>query len=133
MPIDACGSCRHCSTPHWRRTGAEARKAADTIAELEQEADRRKAEIRLHLSTCLWMPVPRTDLLALLFEQDTMANHTRDVARLVVERRMQIPAMVADKLTGFVGRCVRTARQARKCVQWSMKSGAWKPKPTTPM
>ena len=95
---------------------AETRKAADTIAEFEQEADRRKAEIRLHVSRRLWMPVPRTDLLALLFEQDTMANRARDVARLVVGRRMQIPVVAADKLTGFVGRCVGTARQARDCV-----------------
>jgi hypothetical protein len=95
---------------------AEARKAADTIAELEQEADRRKAEIRLHLSRRLWMPVPRTDLLALLFEQDCMANRTKDVSTLVVGRKMQVPVTIADKLAEFVSHCVGTARQARKCV-----------------
>ncbi|MEX2495833.1 MAG: TIGR00153 family protein [Woeseia sp.] len=95
---------------------AAARKAADTVVELEQEADRRKTEIRLHLSRRLWMPVPRTDLQALLIEQDTMANRTRDVATLVVGRKMHVPVNIADKMAGFVGHCVNTARQARKCV-----------------
>jgi hypothetical protein len=62
------------------------------------------------------MPVPRTDLLALLFEQDCMANRTRDVSALVAGRRMQVPVKIAEKLAGFVGHCVATARQARKCV-----------------
>jgi hypothetical protein len=62
------------------------------------------------------MPVPRTDLLALVFEQDTMANRARDVSTLVMGRKMQVPMKIADKLAGFVGRCVGTARQARKCV-----------------
>ena len=95
---------------------ALAKKVADTIAELEHEADKRKAELRRHLSRRLLMPVPRVDLLALLFEQDNMANRARDVSRLVVGRKMQIPVKIADQLTGFVGHCARTARQARTCV-----------------
>jgi hypothetical protein len=87
------------------------------IEALEHEADSLKKKIRLHLPKSLFMPVPREDLLELLLVQDKIANRTKDVSGLVVGRRMQIPAPIADQFLDFVERNVDAAKQARKSVR----------------
>lgn len=63
------------------------------------------------------MPVPREDLLELLLVQDRIANRTKDVSGLVIGRRMQIPAPIADEFLVFVQRNIDAAKQARKSVR----------------
>lgn len=94
-----------------------ASKSRDTIADLEQEADNLKKEIRLHLPKSLFMPVPREDLLELLLVQDKMANRSRDVSGIVLGRKMEIPEAIAEQLLEFVARNVDAAKQARKSVR----------------
>lgn len=89
----------------------------ENIAALEHEADDLKKEIRLHLPKSLFMPVPREDLLELLLVQDKMANRAKDVSGLVLGRKMQIPADIADDFLEFVRRNVDAAKQARKSVR----------------
>ncbi|MDZ7643158.1 MAG: DUF47 family protein [Woeseiaceae bacterium] len=76
----------------------------------------RKA-IRLRLPKSLFMPVPRQDLLELLLVQDKMANRAKDVAGLVLGRKMSIPPAIADDFLEFVRRNVDAAKQARKSVR----------------
>ena len=87
------------------------------IESLEHEADNLKKEIRLHLPKSLFMPVPREDLLELLLVQDKIANRTRDVSGIVLGRRMQIPAEIAERFLDFVDRNIDAAKQARKSVR----------------
>ena len=87
------------------------------IASLENEADELKNEIRLHLPKSLFMPVPREGLLELLLVQDKIANRTKDISGLVLGRKLQIPAEVADQFLEYVGRNVDAAKQARKSVR----------------
>lgn len=89
----------------------------ERIAELENEADDLKKEIRLHLPKSLFMPVPREDLLELLLVQDKMANRAKDVSGLVLGRKMQIPQAIADDFLEFAKRNVDAAKQARKSVR----------------
>jgi predicted phosphate transport protein (TIGR00153 family) len=89
----------------------------DKIDALEHEADEVKKEIRLHLPKSLFMPVPREDLLELLLVQDKIANRTKDVSGLVIGRKMQIPAPIAEQFLEFVDRNVDAAKQARKSVR----------------
>jgi predicted phosphate transport protein (TIGR00153 family) len=89
----------------------------NTIEELEHKADELKKEIRMHLPKSLFMPVPRQDLLELLLVQDNMANKTKDVSGLVMGRKIQIPAPIADEFLIFVSRNVDAAKQARKSVR----------------
>lgn len=96
---------------------ATAEKARDEIYRLEHEADDAKKEIRLHLPTSLFMPVPRQDLLELLLVQDKIANRSRDVSGLVIGRRLQIPPEIADDFMVFVERNIDAAKQARKSVR----------------
>lgn len=97
----------------WNKA-AEYRNAIET---LEHEADDLKKEIRMHLPKSLFMPVPREDLLELLLVQDRMANRTRDVSGIVLGRKMQIPAPIAEDFLTFVSRNVDAAKQARKSVR----------------
>lgn len=95
-------------------------KAAEVRSEierLEHEADDLKKEIRLNLPKSLFMPVPREDLLELLLVQDKIANRTKDVSGIVLGRKMQIPAAVADQFLDFVDRNIDAAKQARKSVR----------------
>jgi len=87
------------------------------IERLEHEADDLKKAIRLSLPKSLFMPVPRQDLLELLLVQDKIANRTKDVSGIVIGRRMQIPAEIAEQFLDFVDRNVDAAKQARKSVR----------------
>lgn len=95
----------------------KATKVRDEIDRLEHEADELKNRIRLHLPKSLFMPVSRQDLLELLLVQDNIANRTRDVAGIVMIRRMEIPDAIADLFSEFVDRVVDAAKQARKSVR----------------
>ena len=87
------------------------------IVELEQQADELKKQIRGQLPKSLFMPVPREDLLNLLWAQDQIANKARDVSGLVVGRRMKIPKRLRQDFLNFVSRNVDAARKARKSVR----------------
>jgi predicted phosphate transport protein (TIGR00153 family) len=63
------------------------------------------------------MPVPREDLLELLLVQDKIANRSKDVSGIVLGRRMQIPAPIAEQFLEFVERNVDATKQARKSVR----------------
>ncbi len=89
----------------------------DAIERLEHEADDLKKEIRMHMPKSLFMPVPRQDLLELLLVQDKMANRTKDVSGVVLGRRMQFPAPIADDFLTFVNRNIDAAKLARKSVR----------------
>ena len=95
----------------------KARVAREEISRLEHEADNLKKEIRLHLPKSLFMPVPRQDLLELLLVQDKIANRTKDVSGIVIGRKMQIPAEIAEQFLEFVDRNIDAAKQARKSVR----------------
>ena len=95
----------------------DAAKARKEIEKLEHDADHLKKEIRLHLPKSLFMPVPREDLLALLLVQDKIANRTKDVSGIVLGRKMQIPAVIAEQFLDFVDRNIDAAKQARKSVR----------------
>ena len=95
-------------------SAVEARKE---IVQLEHDADNLKKEIRLHLPKSLFMPVPREDLLELLLVQDKIANRTKDVSGIVMGRKMQIPAVIAEQFLDFVDRNIDAAKQARKSVR----------------
>ena len=95
----------------------KATKAREDISRLEHEADNLKKDIRIRLPKSLFMPVPREDLLELLLVQDKIANRTKDVSGLVLGRKMQIPAEIAEQFLEFVDRNIDAAKQARKSVR----------------
>jgi hypothetical protein len=87
------------------------------IVELEQEADELKKQIRGQLPKSMFMPVPREDLLNLLWAQDQIANTVRDISGLVVGRKMIIPEKLCASFMEFVQRNCAAAKKARKSVR----------------
>lgn len=82
------------------------------IARLENEADDMKRDLRIHLPKSLFMPVSRSDLLELLSVQDRLANKAKDVAGIVLGRKMIMPTPMAQDYVAFLQRCIDASHQA---------------------
>lgn len=86
------------------------------IVELEQEADDLKKELRQQLPKGLLLPVSRRDLLEVLTMQDRVANKTKDIAGLMLGRKMQLPDEISQPYLDFVKRCIDANLQAQKAI-----------------
>jgi predicted phosphate transport protein (TIGR00153 family) len=91
---------------------AQVEKLQKDISRLENEADDMKRDLRLHLPKGLFMPVSRSDLLELLTVQDRLANKAKDIAGIVMGRKMIFPAPIAAIFMEFLKRCVDASHQA---------------------
>lgn len=89
-----------------------AEKVQKNIVSLENKADRLKKELRLHLPKSLFLPVPRSDLLELLSMQDKIANCAKDIAGIMLGRKMAIPASLESQMQALVSSAVAAAEQA---------------------
>lgn len=87
-----------------------------SISKLESEADKLKKDLRLHLPKSLFMPISRRDLLEVLTMQDNIANKAKDIAGLILGRKMIFPETMGDKFIEFVERCVDASTQAQKAI-----------------
>jgi predicted phosphate transport protein (TIGR00153 family) len=83
----------------------------------EREADAIRNAICDHLPRRMLLAVNRQDLLDLLAMQDAIADTTQDIAGLLVERRMEVPAGMAEPLMRLVARCVDTCGQAHQLIE----------------
>jgi len=87
-------------------------KTQRRISSLENEADKLKHDLRMHLPKSLFMPMPREHILEVLTTQDQIANKSKDIAGVVTGRKMQLPAPIAELFLAFVARCVDASAQA---------------------
>jgi len=92
---------------------SKAEKAQQKIAALENEADDLKKALRLNLPTGLFMPVSRRDVLEVLTMQDRIANKSKDIAGLMLGRKIEFPEAMHKKLIEFVKRCIDASGQAQ--------------------
>lgn len=92
---------------------SKAEKAQEKIAALENEADDLKKALRLNLPTGLFMPVSRRDVLEVLTMQDRIANKSKDIAGLMLGRKIEFPEAMNKKLVEFVKRCIDASAQAQ--------------------
>lgn len=74
------------------------------IFRLEHEADIVKSKLRSRLPRTLFLPVDRSDILALLSAQDGIADKVQDIAGLVVLRNMEIPDFLVEPLFPYIAR-----------------------------
>lgn len=93
------------------------REVFKRIGKLEREADKIKGSVRTHLPKSMFMPVGRSDLLKLITVQDKIANRSKDIARIVVERQMTFPEPLHQGLTDYVGLCAETSGHALRLIQ----------------
>ncbi|MDR7088268.1 MULTISPECIES: TIGR00153 family protein [Cellvibrio] len=82
------------------------------VVQFEHQADEIKKQLRLHLPKSLFLPVPRTDLLELLTMQDRIPNRAKDIAGIIMGRRMTIPTSMKEQVNEFVRASVAAAEQA---------------------
>lgn len=94
----------------------EAENVYNAIRDIEHEADDLKVEIRLHLPKSLFLPVPRQDLLELLTMQDKVANISKDIAGLMLGRKMTFPQVMRADIDLYVESAVAASLQALKAV-----------------
>ncbi len=86
------------------------------ISDLENDADDLKKEIRLKLRDGIFLPVARTDLLALVTAQDKLANKAKDIAGLMTGRQMEIPEPLQATFDAYLNRCIDASQQAHKAI-----------------
>ncbi len=86
------------------------------IRAAENEADTLKGNIRAHLPKSLLLPVARTDLLELLSIQDRLANRTKDIAGLMLGRKMEIPDSLIEPTRAYYQRSLSASAQALKAI-----------------
>lgn len=86
------------------------------ISKLEKDADNLKKEIRLHLPKSLFLPVPRSDLLEMLKLQDRIPNKAKDIAGLVLGRKMHFPGIIVGPYMELLKRCIEASGQAQKAI-----------------
>jgi predicted phosphate transport protein (TIGR00153 family) len=87
------------------------------IFEKEEAADRIKNELRANLPRSLFMPVDRRDLLEVLEKQDSIADTAQDIAGLLVERRVEVPAHMREPLMTLTQRCYETCVMAGRIIE----------------
>lgn len=94
----------------------EAEAIKSTIGLKENEADSLKKKLRLSLPSTFMMPFARRDLLDLLLIQDSIANITKDVSGLMLNRKMTLPNEIFDDVIKLTNVCIRTSATALKAV-----------------
>ena len=94
----------------------KAQEIFSAISKKEDKADEMKRQLRLQLPKSLFMPLDRGDLLDLLSLQDRIANRTKDIAGLMLGRKMSIPEPLHPQMMGFVASSIEAGRQALKAI-----------------
>ncbi len=86
------------------------------IRSCENEADDLKSNVRTKLPKNLFLPVPRTDLLELLSTQDSLANRAKDIAGLMLGRKMEIPESLVPMVREYFQESLLASEQALKII-----------------
>ena len=86
------------------------------IREIENQADDDKKNIRLTLPKSLFMPISRNDLLELLSKQDNVANTAKDIAGIILGRKMETPAQLQELLRTYIDASIKTVAEANTIV-----------------
>jgi uncharacterized protein len=96
----------------WQKAELERQK----IAELEREADQLKMDLRLHLPKNIFMPFARSDVLELLSAQDALSNRARDIAGLMLGRKMHLPKEITDDVKSILEVSIKAALKAKQAI-----------------
>ena len=83
-----------------------------SIGKREQKADVLKKKLRMNLPITFMMPFSRRDLLDVLLIQDSIANITKDLAGLMMSRKMVFPEEFADDFIDLSKLCIKTSAAA---------------------
>ncbi len=93
-----------------------ASKIQHNIVALEHQGDELKKEIRLHLPKSLFLPVTRGDILSMISGQDKIPNQAKDIAGLMLGRRMLLPKELQEGFHTLLIESIKACEQAQKIV-----------------
>lgn len=93
-----------------------AEKIQNRISELENEADKLKKALRMQLPKTLFMAVSRRDALEVLTMQDNIANKAKDIAGLILGRKMVLPEKIQAHYKKFIERSIEASAQAQTAI-----------------
>ena len=98
---------------NWKELSGQYQK----ISDLEDQADVLKREIRLNLPRSLFLPVSRSDLLELVRVQDEIPNRVKDIAGIVLGRKMRIPEPLQANFMEFVSTSVSATEKSHSMLE----------------
>ena len=87
------------------------------IVKAEAAADTLKRSVRRNLPNSLFLPVRRSDLLTLVGIQDHVANTAKDIAGLIIGRKIRFPATLHDASIKLAEAAAATSHEALKAIQ----------------
>ena len=90
----------------------KAKAVYKAISIAENTADDIKRDIRGHLPKSLFLPVARSDLLGMLSNQDRIADRAKEIAGLMLGRKMKIPESLVDLMRDNYQNALNTSAQA---------------------
>lgn len=90
--------------------------AHQAIVESEHLADDMKKDLRHNLPRGFFMPVDRRDLLDVLWMQDQIINQAKDIAGMVVGRKMRLHDSMRTLFQQYTERCVSAVKQALQVI-----------------
>lgn len=76
----------------------QAEKIFQRIAKIESKADKIKLSLRRRLHGQWFLPFSSSLLLEFVNAQDNIANEVKDIAGLILARRMQLPSFICKEL-----------------------------------
>ncbi len=95
---------------------SKAEEVRSAIGSKEGEADVLKKELRLSLPSTFMMPFSRRDILDLLLIQDSIANITKDVSGLMINRKMTLPDEIFEDIKELTSVCIKTSAMALSAI-----------------
>jgi hypothetical protein len=90
---------------------------AINIGDLESEADSIKNEFRIHMPKRVLFAVARRDLLALIQQQDIIADTAEKIGQIVTQRVMEVPESIEEHLLNLVQRTTAICSQAAAMIE----------------
>ncbi len=94
----------------------KASEVQQRISQLEREADDMKRALRMRLPSGLMMAMSRRDLLEVLTTQDRIANKSKDIAGIILGRKMSFPESVGELMLQFIKRSIDAVNQAQRAI-----------------
>ena len=95
---------------------AEATDIQKQIVRYEREADTIKHNVRTMLPKRLFMPVSRGDVLQLVTTQDRIANLSKDIAGLMLGRKISFPPKLFPLLVKYIDEVLSVSRHSLKAI-----------------
>lgn len=81
---------------------------AETMSNLEHEADLTKNDIRNHLPKSLFLPIDRSQLLEILTIQDSIADKSEDIAVLCTLKKLKMTETFKNDFKAFLDKNIET-------------------------